>query len=54
MNATLSGRVNLIESLDKNEFDFQAQLKERTKNDYGLKYEITTISNGFGFHFSTP
>lgn len=36
----------MIEGLDKNEMDFVNQLKRRTKSDYGLKYEIITISNG--------
>lgn len=40
------GRINVIENLDKNEFEFTASFKDRVKSDYGLKYEIITISNG--------
>ena len=32
--------------MDKNEADFICNFKERTKLEYGLKYEIITISNG--------
>ena len=39
------GRVNQIENFDKNEFDFTSNFKERTKSDYGLKYDIITITN---------
>ena len=38
--------MNLLESLDKREFDFFNQLKDRTRLDYGLKYEIISINNG--------
>ncbi len=40
------GRINMIENFDKDEFDFINILKERTQQDYGLKYEIITINNG--------
>lgn len=36
----------MIESIDQNEFDFITELKERTRLNYGLKYEIISMSNG--------
>ena len=36
----------MIENIDRNEFDFINELKERAKVSYGLKYEIITMSNG--------
>lgn len=36
----------MIEGIDKGEMEFMNQLKRRTKSDYGLKYEIITMSNG--------
>ena len=41
-----SGKLNLIENFDRDEFDFVNELKARTEADYGLVYEIVTISNG--------
>ena len=35
----------MIENFDKSEFEFTSCFKERTKADYGLKYDIIPISN---------
>lgn len=40
------GKLNMIENIDRNEFDFINELKDRAKVSYGLKYEIISMSNG--------
>lgn len=40
------GKLNMIENVDQNEYDFITELKERTKLNYGLKYEIISMPNG--------
>ena len=40
------GKINYIENFDNDDFDIMCIIKERAKQDYGLKYEIITISNG--------
>jgi len=39
------GRLNLIENFDKKEFDFTNCFKTRTHSDYGLKYDIISVTN---------
>ncbi|CAF0839136.1 unnamed protein product [Brachionus calyciflorus] len=40
------GKMNHIEIIDRSEFNFLKELKDRAQNDYGLKYYIISIING--------